>query len=127
MSRITKGFLTSAIVYGLLGLALGLHMAIAQDHGQRPTHAHILVIGWLSFFVFGLFYLHFDRAARRWLAHLHFWLAQVGMLGIMIGLAFIYSGHTEFDPVAGVAAITYALSFILFAIVALPAIWSRNG
>lgn len=127
MSGVAKGFLSAAIVYGLLGMMLGLHMAILQDHDQRPTHAHILVIGWLSFFAFGLFYLHFGHVARSWLAQIHFWLAQLGMLGIMIALAFVYSGHSEFDPVAGIAAITYALSFLIFAIVALPAIWSRDS
>ena len=120
-----RGFLTAAIVYGLLGMALGLHMAISQDHGQRPTHAHIMVIGWVSFFLFGLFYVHFGGAVRQWLAHVHFWLAQISMLGLMVGLYLFYSGQAQYEPVAAVSAIGYAVSFLAFAVTALPIIWSR--
>jgi hypothetical protein len=121
-----KGFLTSAIVYGLLGMLLGLQMAISHDHGQRPTHAHIMVIGWVSFFLFGLFYLHYGKAVRQWLAQLHFWLAQVSMFGLMIGLWPLYSGQTKYEPVAAVSSIGYATSFLVFSLAALPVVWSRG-
>jgi hypothetical protein len=107
-------------------MLLGLHMAISQDHGQRPTHAHIMVIGWVSFFLFGLFYLHHGKAVRQWLAQLHFWLAQVSMLGLMIGLWLLYSGQTKYEPIAAVSSIGYAVSFLVFALAALPVVWARS-
>lgn len=126
MIGVAKWFFTMAIVYGVLGMLLGLHMAISQDHGQRPTHAHIMVIGWVSFFLFGLFYLHFGSVVRRWLAAVHCVLAQMSILGLIIGLWLLYSGETQYEPVAAISSIAYAVSFVVFGILALPAIWTKK-
>jgi hypothetical protein len=126
MNGVAKGFLISAIIYGLLGMLLGLEMAMSHNHGQRPTHAHMLVIGWLSFFAFGLFYLHFGKAMSRLLSLLHFWVAQGALAGLVIGLLLIYSGKTEYEPIAAVSSIAYALSFLVFAAGAIPMLWSRS-
>ncbi|MEZ5850820.1 MAG: hypothetical protein R3D68_09275 [Hyphomicrobiaceae bacterium] len=121
-----RGFLTAGIAYGILGILVGLHMAVGHDHGQRPTHAHILVIGWVSFFLFGLFYLHFGDAVRRWLTILHFWLAQLAMLGLTVGLWLLYSGKPQYEAIAAVSSIAYGVSFLVFAAAALPVLWRRN-
>ena len=126
MSNIARGFFITAIGYGILGMLLGLHMAITQNHEQRPTHAHILVIGWVSFFLFGLFYLHFGKVVSRMLARVHFWMAEVAIAGLVVGLWLIYSGKPQFEPIAAVSAITYALSFVVFALVAIPALQAQT-
>jgi hypothetical protein len=126
MNTIARWFMTTAIVYGLLGMLLGLHMAMSHDHGQRPTHAHIMVIGWVSFFLFGLFYFHFGQSVRQWLAVAHFVLAQVSLLGLTIGLWLLYSGETQYEPIAAVSSMGYAVSFLIFAAVSVPAVWTRQ-
>ena len=126
MIGVAKWFLTTAIVYGVLGMLLGLQMAISQDHGQRPTHAHIMVIGWVSFFLFGLFYLHYGELVRQWLAAFHFALAQISLLGLTIGLWLLYSGETQYEPVAAISSIAYAVSFLIFGILALPVLWTKR-
>ena len=124
MTAVAKGFLVSAIGYGLLGMLLGLQMAITQDHGQMPTHAHIMVIGWVSFFLFGLFYLRLGRTVNEWLAVLHFWVAQLSLIFLMVGLWLVYSGRPQYEPIAAVSSIAYAVSFGLFAVAAIPVIWA---
>lgn len=126
MGNIARGFFITAIGYGILGMLLGLHMAIAQDHGQRPTHAHILVIGWVSFFLFGMFYLHFGKVVSRMLARVHFWLAEASLAGLVVGLWLIYSGKTQYEPIAAVSSIVYALSFVVFALAAIPALQAQT-
>jgi cbb3-type cytochrome oxidase subunit 1 len=127
MTSISRGFLTTAIVYCLLGMLLGLHMAMTQNHGEMPTHAHVQLIGWVSFFLFGLFYFQFGKAVRPILAVLHFWLAQAAMLGLMIGLWLVYSDRPEYEPIAAISSIAYAVSFLIFAAAALPVIWARKA
>ena len=127
MTGIAKWFVTTAILYGLLGMLLGLHMAMTHDHSQRPTHAHIMVIGWVSFFLFGLFYIHFGKSVRQWLAVLHFAVAQISMLGLMVGLWLIYSGQTQYEPVAAISSLGYAASFLVFAVIAIPSVWSDQS
>lgn len=120
MNGIAKGFFISAIIYGLLGMLLGLHMAISDDHGQMPTHAHIMVIGWVSFFLFGFFYFQFGKSVPRALSLVHFWMAQCSLAGLAVGLWLFYSGRTQFEPVAAASATAYALSFLVFAVTAIP-------
>lgn len=121
MRGIARGFFTAAIIYGLLGMLLGLHMAIGHDHGQRPTHAHIMVIGWVSFAIFGLFYYLLGASVPRMLALAHFWLAQLSLAGLTVGLWLLYAGQVQYEPVAALSSVGYALSFVLFAAGALLA------
>ena len=115
MRGIARGFFASAVVYGLLGMLLGLDMAIRHDHVELPTHAHIMVVGWLTFAIFGFFYHQLGNAVPPLLASLHFWLAQASLAVLVIGLWLVYSGRTEFEPLAAAGAIGYAASFAIFA------------
>jgi hypothetical protein len=62
-------------------MLLGLEMAISQNHGQMPTHAHTMVIGWLSFSLLGFYYFQFGKAVSFTLSLLHFWMAQCALIG----------------------------------------------
>src|SRR5208283_4609743 len=108
MHSIARWFFITAIIYGLLGMLLGLEMAIAHDHGEMVTHSHIMVIGWLSFSLFGFYYFQFGKAASRTFSLLHFWMAQLSLIGLIIGLFLFYSGKTEYEPIAAVSSIAYA-------------------
>lgn len=125
MNGVAKGFFTAAIIYGVLGMLLGLFMAITQNHGEMPTHAHTMVIGWLSFSIFGFFYHLFGKSVSRVISLIHIWMAQCALIGLIIGLLLVYSGKPEYEPIAAVSAMTYALSFLIFAIAALPTLWTR--
>ncbi len=127
MQGIGKAFFVSALIYGALGIMLGLDMAMKNDHGQMPTHAHIMVIGWLSFAVFGLFYASHGNAVPRLLAKVHFWLAQVSLAALVVGLYLIYSGQTQYEPIAAVSSLGYASSFLLFAVVAFSTMREPSG
>lgn len=125
MVSIARLFFASALIYGILGMLLGLHMAASHDHGQMPTHAHLLVIGWVSFAIFGLFYHLFADTVSKVLSAIHLWLAQLSFIGIVAGLFLYYSGRTEFEPVAAISSLAYAVSFVVFGIVALPVLKRR--
>lgn len=127
MQGIGKAFFASALLYGVLGMLLGLEMAMRKNHGQMPTHAHIMVIGWVSFAIFGLFYSSYGSAVPKLVAHVHLWLAQISFAALVIGLWLIYSGRTGFDPVAAVSSMAYAVSFLVFAFGAICAMRSRSA
>lgn len=125
MRGIAKTFLFTAILYGILGLLLGLHMGMSKDHGQLPTHAHIMLIGWVSFAIFGFFYWFFGEAVPRWLGFLHCALAQVSLPVMIVALYAIYANQPQYDPLAGIASICYLASFLAFAAAALFGLRSR--
>lgn len=127
MRGIAGAFFATAVAYGLLGMLLGLDMAIRHDHGELPTHAHIMVAGWLSFAIFGFFYHLFGQAVPQLLASLHFWVAQASLAILVVGLWLYYSGRTEFEPLAAVGSIGYAGSFVIFAVGAFLALRARSA
>jgi hypothetical protein len=125
MQGIGKSFFTSALVYGVLGMLLGLEMAMRKNHGQMPTHAHIMVIGWVSFAIFGMFYSVYGSTVPRLLALAHLWLSQITFALLVVGLYLIYSGKTQFDPLAAIGSIGYAVSFLIFAAGAVSAMRTK--
>lgn len=127
MQGIGRTFFASALVYGVLGMLLGLHMGISQNHGQMPTHAHIMVVGWLSFAVFGLFYAIYENTVPKLLARLHLWLAQVSFAGLVIGLWLLYSGQSQYEPFVALSSVAYAASFLVFVAVAFPILQTRSA
>jgi cbb3-type cytochrome oxidase subunit 1 len=124
-ARLAAHFFATALVYAILGMALGLVMGLTKDHSQMPTHAHLLVVGWVSFAIFGFFYHLFPEAAGTRLAHLHFWLAQTSLITLTVGLFLLFNGVEAADPLAAIGSIGLLISMIVFAIVAWPALTSR--
>lgn len=127
MQGIAKAFFASALIYGVLGMLLGLHMGISHNHAQMPTHAHIMVIGWLSFAVFGLFYAHYGSAVSKTLSRVHLWLAQISLAGLVMGLLLVYSARSQYQPIAAISATVYAVSFLVFAAAAIPILRTRSA
>ena len=74
-----------AALFGLLGTVLGSHMAGAGSYAFRPIHAHILLVGWLSLFAWGVFYKVYKVRANK-LITLHGWTAIIGAVGLTSGM-----------------------------------------
>ena len=123
MQGVARNFFTMAVIYSLLGMTLGLSMAMTQDHAQLPTHAHIMVLGWLMSAVFAFFYHLVPAAAASRLARVHFWLAALSSLGMFIGLFVLYGGNPSIEPVLGLSAMAYFVATILFAYIAIATLW----
>jgi len=74
-----------AAIFGLIGAILGSHMAGSGSYQFRPIHAHILVVGWLSIFVWGIFYRVYTIKSSK-LVSAHGWTAVVGSIGLTAGM-----------------------------------------
>ena len=77
--------LRTAAVFGLIGAAMGAHMAGSGGYQLRPIHAHILVVGWLSLFSWAIYYRLFCIQAKK-LAALHVYTALIGTIGLTGGM-----------------------------------------
>lgn len=125
MTGIASRFFVTAIIYAILGMTLGLVMGMTQDHSQMPTHAHFLVIGWVTFAIYGLFYHAFPSAAANRLGPVHFWLAEISLAVLLIGLFMIFGGRPEAgEPFAALGSVGVLASVILFAVIAWPIVRS---
>ena len=72
-------------IFGLIGAFLGSHMAGSDSYAFRPIHAHILVVGWLSVFAWGVFYKIYKVRAKK-LVNVHGWTAILGSIGLTVGM-----------------------------------------
>src|SRR6185312_7064666 len=74
-----------AAVFGLIGTVLGSHMAGSGSYAFRPIHAHILLVGWLSLFAWGVFYRIYKVRAKK-LVTFHGWTGIIGAIGLTTGM-----------------------------------------
>lgn len=116
MENTTASWFKLAVLYLIIGVALGLHMAKSGNHGMYPVHAHINLLGWVSMALFGLIYRQFPALAGNRLARAHFWLYNLALPVNMATLYMYLGGNADIEPVLGVASMVLGLAIAVFAI-----------
>ena len=102
--------------FAVLGMALGIYMAISKNHGQHVTHAHVLLLGFVVSVLYGAIYRLWLAAASVWLATIQTGLHQVGSVLIVSGLFLLFSGTATEDalgPLLGGGSIAAISSAVL--------------
>lgn len=54
--KIAINLMRFAAIFGFIGVFIGSSMSGNMDYSLRPIHAHIVLVGWLSVFAWGIFY-----------------------------------------------------------------------
>lgn len=126
MHGVARNFFALAVVYAVVGMTLGLHMSITKDHGQMPTHAHIMVAGWLMSAVVAFFYHLVPQASRSWIATAHFWLAAASGIALMGGLYLLLGGNEAVEPVVALGSLGFYAATLLFAFIAIRTLYGSG-
>ncbi len=111
-----KKFVVAGLCYAILGMALGIFMAASKDHGHMVTHAHIMLIGFVVSFIYGLCHKLWLNNTTSKLATAQFFIHQIGAIGIVIGLFLLYGRHIAeetIDPVLALSSITVFTGMVL--------------
>jgi hypothetical protein len=104
----------AAVLMVVLGMIWGLAMAITQDHSTFPAHAHLNLLGWVSLFLFGIYYhLHPSIDGER-AALLQVWIWIAATLVMSVGVALVHSGRPQGDPIAAVSSVAILADMLLF-------------
>ena len=74
-----------AAIFGLIGTFLGSKMSGDMDYSLRPIHAHVLLVGWLSVFAWGIFYSIYTIKYKV-LVTIQSILAMTGAFGLSFGM-----------------------------------------
>ena len=109
-------FVTISLSYAVLGMALGIFMAASHDHGQHVTHAHILLVGFVVSFIYGLCHKLWLNNTTSKLAVAQFYIHQVGVAVLVTGLFLLYGEFVSLetiDPVLALASIAVFVGVIL--------------
>lgn len=107
-----------AVLYFALGIGFGLFMHYAFQLQWAATHAHINVVGWLSTGLIGVIYSVYPEAGNSSLGKMQFWLYNIGLPVLLLGMMFIYvevPGFVMEIFVSG-GGIAVALSVVIFII-----------
>jgi len=104
----------AAVLFVLAGMGWGIQMGITQDHSAFPAHAHLNLLGWVSLFLFGVYYHlnpSLDKAAA---ARIQVWIWIVGTITETIGVGLVYTRHEAVEPMVAVASLTVFAAMLIF-------------
>jgi len=104
----------AAVLFVIAGMIWGLQMAISNDHSRFPAHAHLNLLGWVSLFLFGIYYHLHPSLDRSRPALIQVWVWIAGTIVMAIGVGLVHTGREAGDPIAGVGAFIVLADMLLF-------------
>ena len=114
-----RKFALTGLGYAIAGLALGIFMAASKNHGQLVTHAHIMLIGFVVSFLYGVCHKLWLTNSTSKLAVAQFYIHQAGTFILLIGL-FLYYGKfvsiETIDPVLAAGSVIVFIGLVLMKI-----------
>ena len=104
----------AAVLMAVAGIAWGIVMAVSHNHAAMPAHAHLNLLGWVSLFLFGIFYhLHpAIDASRIAIAQVCIWI--VATVAATVGVGLLTAGHETGEPIAAVSSPILLADMLLF-------------
>jgi len=105
----------AAVVFVIVGMIWGLIMAISGDHSAMPAHAHLNLLGWVSLFLFGIYYRLHPSLDRRKSAMTQVALWIVGTVVQAVGVGLVHTGNESGEPFAAGGSLMVLASILLFA------------
>jgi hypothetical protein len=105
----------AAVLFVIAGMVWGIVMAISEDHSAMPAHAHLNLLGWVSLFLFGIYYLLHPAidSSRIAMVQVAIWIGATAVLTVGVGL--VHTGHPIGDPIAAVGSLLVLADMLLFA------------
>ena len=114
--NLDKRYLVWSLCFAAVGLLLGIFMAATQNHSELVAHAHILLIGFVLSFIYGIIHKLWLAQPNRALANVQFVLHQASAVTISVGLFLLYGNFvdgTKIEPVLGVASFGVLIGMLL--------------
>ena len=104
----------AAVLFVLAGMVWGIQMAISNDHSAFPAHAHLNLLGWVSLFLFGIYYRLNPALDRSKAALVQVKIWCFGTVGTTIGVGLAHTGHEGGDPIAAVGSLIILAGMLFF-------------
>ena len=114
-----RKFVLTSFIYAVIGLILGIFMAATKNHGQMVTHAHIMLVGFVVSFIYGLCHKLWLNNNETVLAKIQFYTHQVGVAIMSLGLFLLYGSFLKFetiDPILALSSFIVLIGMVLMGI-----------
>ena len=112
MERLDLKFLTIGAGMFILGIGLGIFMAITHNYQLAPVHAHTNLIGFVSLSLFGIVYKVYPELQKRRLARAHFFLSAPAALMFPPGI--VLAALWQQPLLAIIASLMWLAGAVLF-------------
>jgi hypothetical protein len=121
-----RKYLIWALGYAAIGICLGIYMAATQNHTEFVAHAHILLIGFVLSFAYGIIHKLWLGRPSRVIATIQFAAHQVAAVTLSVGLFLLYGNivpEARIGPILGVASglVLLGALLMLYMVVTTPA------
>jgi hypothetical protein len=103
-----------AVLFVIAGMAMGIGMAASHDHSIMPAHAHLNLLGWVSLFLFGIYYKLHPRLETSRLAIAQVAVWSVGTVVMTVSVAAIHLGYGAAEPAAALSSLVVLGAMLLF-------------
>ncbi|WP_309084970.1 hypothetical protein [Chelativorans sp.] len=117
MPHIASLYFKTAIVILIIGIAMGLQMAISGNHNVIAAHTHANLLGWVTMAIFGGYYALNPSKAESKLAQLQYWVYTAGVVVMVPSLYLLYLGYTAFEPLTAISSLVILLGVLMFAVI----------
>lgn len=117
MPSISKLYFKTAIIFLIVGIGMGLKMAISGDHSVIGAHAHANLLGWVTMAIFGGYHALNPRKAERRLAMVQYVIYTAGVAVMVPALYLMLLGNMAMEPIVAAASIVTFIGVLLFAVI----------
>jgi hypothetical protein len=124
MKSFDRSYLIWGLCYAVAGMALGIYMGESGNHGQFVTHAHIMLVGFVTSLIYAVIYRLWLPAPPRVLATIQFIAHQLGSLLMFASLLLLYGrtfSEEQIGPVIGPATLAIVLGVVMMLVMLLRA------
>ena len=115
MPRLSNYYFRSAILFLLVGIAIGIHMSMSQNHNVIGAHAHINLLGWVTSALFGAYFALNPAKAEGRLPLIQYLVYTAGVVVMGVSLYLMLSGDLAMVPVVAASSIVTFIGVLLFA------------
>lgn len=115
MPKVSHYYFKTAIVFLIIGIAMGLQMSISGNHNVIGAHAHVNLLGWVTMALFGTYFALVPRKAEGRLAMIQYRVYTGGVVVIVPALYFMLLGNEALEPLVAIGSLVSFAGVILFA------------
>ncbi len=102
MDPVARNFIRMSVIYFAIAALIGVHFMFSKinQHQLFQAHVHLMMLGWMAMMIYGVGYHILPRfngnpVAFPKLAIVHFWIANVALVGFVSSWGLSRHGCTK--------------------------------
>ena len=115
MPNLSKLYFKTALLFLIVGICMGLQMAITHNHDVTGAHAHANLLGWVTMALFGTYYSLSPELADLRIAKIQYAIYTTGVVLMVPALYLMLKGYSMLEPLVAISSLITFAGVLLFA------------